>query len=103
MSRIHPDDREQVIASMAKSARDGGPINDEHRIVLPSGEIHWLLVKSTTVMCEDGGRDFLTLQDITAQKNSQDLLAQKEHQLSLIANRMPQLVRIAVSFDRPLF
>jgi len=40
-------------------------------------------------------RDFVTLQDITEQKNYQDLISQKEQQLSLISNRMPQLVWIA--------
>ena len=39
--RIHPDDRELVLATLAEATRTGryGPL--EHRILLPGGEVRW--------------------------------------------------------------
>src|SRR5690606_10594501 len=55
---VHPDDRERVAAAIARSHDpDGdGLVETEHRIVLPNGEIRWLLVRGRTLVDVIDGR-----------------------------------------------
>ena len=55
---VHPDDRERVAAAIARSHDpDGdGLVETEHRIVLPNGEIRWLLVRGRTLFDVIDGR-----------------------------------------------
>jgi len=44
--RIHPDDRDRVLARSAEFVRTGGPPSDEYRVVLPDGRIRWIHERS---------------------------------------------------------
>ena len=52
MQRIHPDDRENVLAEYWRRAEFGESVQAEMRVVQPSGDIRWLRVTSNPVQTE---------------------------------------------------
>ncbi|MDS4043042.1 MAG: sigma 54-interacting transcriptional regulator [Candidatus Competibacter sp.] len=44
MTRVHPDDRSRVEASVRNTLRQGGDYGEEYRVVHPDGAVHWLHV-----------------------------------------------------------
>ena len=42
LSRVHPDDRDRVVADHVRLASEGGRYESEFRVVLPDGTIRWL-------------------------------------------------------------
>jgi len=76
---VHPDDRERVAAAIARSHDpDGdGLVETEHRIVLPNGEVRWLLVRGRTLFdVIDGERRAVRgvgiAFDVTARKQAEE-------------------------------
>lgn len=76
---IHPDDRERVVAAIRRSHDpDGdGLVETEHRIVLPDGEVRWLLVRGRTLFdVVDGKRRPVRgvgiAFDVTARKEAEE-------------------------------
>ena len=66
--RIHPDDRERVTTEAEETVRNGTHAKAEHRIVLPDGEVRYILGLGT-VKRDASGRAyemFGTGQDITS-------------------------------------
>lgn len=45
IDRVHPDDRDAVQRRWNRAINSGDPYNDEYRIVLDSGEVHWVAVE----------------------------------------------------------
>jgi PAS domain S-box-containing protein len=41
-ARMHPEDRDRVVASNAAFLRNGGTVSDEYRIALPDGRMRWI-------------------------------------------------------------
>src|SRR6202022_1965828 len=72
--RIHPDDRERVAREAEETVRNGTHAKAEHRIVLPDGEVRYILGLGT-VKRDASGRAyemFGTGQDITDQKRVEE-------------------------------
>ena len=44
--RIHPDDRQRVVAKSEEFMRTGGPPSDEYRVILPDGRERWIHERS---------------------------------------------------------
>jgi PAS domain S-box-containing protein len=76
LSRVHPDDRARVVASIEESVREGTPIQVEYRIVLPDGEVRWMSSQSETRTGESGhGRRLVgMIKDITRRKRAEEAL-----------------------------
>ncbi len=77
---IHPDDREWVIRQTADSARSGGEVDYEYRIIDAHEELHWvrdrgclILDGNGKVVCREG-----VMLDITVQKQTEEALRQSE-------------------------
>src|SRR5664279_1959247 len=70
MQRIHPDDRDEVLADYWQLAAVGQPAQAEMRIIQPSGEIRWLRFTTHPVRAEPGAAALAagTIEDITARK-----------------------------------
>jgi PAS domain S-box-containing protein len=81
---IHPEDREYVFENAERAIRDGVPIETEHRLVRPSGEVR--NVHSPGDLKRDAsGRPyqmFGTCQDITDRKRAEETLKQTQFYLS---------------------
>lgn len=51
---LHPDDRENAYQRFLNSIQQHIPLDDEYRIVLPSGEIRWIQALGDTTYGEEG-------------------------------------------------
>jgi len=54
MALVHPDDRDQVAASLLAYVADTSGLAFEFRVVWPDGSVHWLASRSTPVFDEAG-------------------------------------------------
>jgi PAS domain S-box-containing protein len=78
LARVHPDDRQRVHQSFARSRASGAYEDLEHRIMRPSGEMRYVLAKGSTMYDKDGnpigslGAAF----DVTSRKRMEEQLYQ---------------------------
>jgi PAS domain S-box-containing protein len=73
LNLVHPDDRDAMVAA-DNQATSGKPMNFEHRIVRPDGEVRHVHERAQIVIRDGlGGRPILigTTQDITARKTAE--------------------------------
>ncbi len=82
--RIHPEDRENVSREAAEAISNGIHAKSEHRIVLPSGEVRFILGLGTIKRDASGKayEMFGTGQDITERKLAEQALRQSQFYLS---------------------
>ena len=89
-SRIHPDDRERFLAEFKKTLERGGKVEYEFRIILPNGEVRWINAKAAFL--REGQGESLTqyavIQDITKLKESEDQIRRKNHDLSVLNEKL---------------
>jgi diguanylate cyclase (GGDEF)-like protein/PAS domain S-box-containing protein len=98
-SRIHPDDRERVLAAWAAAPRETSATSIDYRVVLPGEEVRWLQGRARAVTGPDGTPVQLigTIQDITDRKIAeQAVIFQASHDaLTGLPNRTVFLERVA--------
>ena len=78
---IHPDDRDDVAASIQKSAQDLTPWHHEYRVKFDDGTVHWLLGNALPQREADGSvlwHGFTT--NITARKQMEADIVAAKHQ-----------------------
>ena len=77
---LHPDDRERIIGTYYRHAREGRPLEAEFRIVRPDGKISWVMDRAAPVPSSDGRRTLLqgVMFDITAQKEAEEAERESE-------------------------
>jgi len=83
LGRIHPDDRDRVVADHVRLAGEGGRYESEFRVVLPDGTIRWLF-SSGEADRGDGGmpRNLRGVNlDITDRKSAEAAVAESEARL----------------------
>ncbi|MBX3745116.1 MAG: response regulator [Verrucomicrobiae bacterium] len=69
-SRVHPDDRDQLLAARERALRGDGPLDLEHRIVRPDGDVRHVHERAVLIKDPSGRAVALagTVQDITSRK-----------------------------------
>jgi PAS domain S-box-containing protein/putative nucleotidyltransferase with HDIG domain len=79
--RIHPDDRELVLAADEKARQTGEPLRCEYRILARDGRLIWIRDEAV-VLSEATGGEMLhgVMYDITAQKEAEDAI-RDQHEL----------------------
>ncbi len=82
--RVHPEDRESVSREAAESIQSGIHAKSEHRIVLPNGEVRFILGLGTVKRDASGQayEMFGTGQDITERKLAEEALRRSQFYLS---------------------
>lgn len=90
IARIHPEDRERVIAALEKPFEDHGPYTCEFRLLLPDGKIRHVSEHGRVVFDEQGkGLRYLgTTLDITERVEAELKLRDSEQDLSKILENM---------------
>jgi PAS domain S-box-containing protein len=78
---VHPDDRDEVLAAMARAKENGEPRENEFRIVRRDGSVVWVRDSAVTVV--EGERRYARgfVVDITARHQAELELAQQNEQL----------------------
>jgi PAS domain S-box-containing protein len=88
--RIHPEDREGFLAKVKKFHEQGGKVEQEYRVLLPNGEERWLATKGAFLR-EGPGESltrYIVMQDITTLKESEDQIRRKNHDLSVLNEKL---------------
>lgn len=91
-SYVHADDRDALLASIQKSARDLTPWQMEYRVLLPQGGLRWLQGRSRPQRVADGSvlwHGFIS--DVTAIKETEHAM----QRLALVAMRTTSAVVIS--------
>jgi len=84
-ARIHPDDYNQVVASLQESARSEQPLQLEYRVLLPEKGLRWLSGLSRPEKFDDGSTVWYGFQsDITERKFAQKLAYETGEHLRLV-------------------
>ncbi|MDP8901584.1 MAG: PAS domain S-box protein [Actinomycetota bacterium] len=74
--RLHPDDRERVLASDERFEADGGPVDHEYRLLAKDGSVVWVHEETVLVRDEAGEPRFVQgiMSDVTQKKRSEERL-----------------------------
>jgi PAS domain S-box-containing protein len=80
VDRVHPEDRDAVLAEFARSKRSGQPFNAEYRLLARDGRSVWLHDRAVAVQPTDGGAGFLhgVMLDINERKRAEAALQAAE-------------------------
>lgn len=86
LNAIHPDDRAQVNAAFSESVKTHQPYRIEHRLLFPDGRIKFVLERGESFYDADGRptRSIGTVQDITAQKQTEEERFQAEANFHMV-------------------
>jgi PAS domain S-box-containing protein len=93
--RLHPDDRERVLAIDAESNRTQTPYVSDYRFLRADGTYVWIHDEATLVQRPDESgfwQGFLL--DITERKEAENRLAETEERYRLLVERSPLLIYI---------
>ena len=102
---IHPDDRKWVLKASESTVRGEGPLNIEHRIVLPDGRIRTVFERGKLIKNGRHGRPFLvgTVQDITDLKETERALRQALQEKEVALGEMHHRVKNNLAVISALF
>lgn len=89
---VHPKDRPIVDQSMRDAAANGAPLGIEFRIIWPDGTVRWISSAGDLV---NGGRVRMLgiMNDITEQKETQDILVRQAETERLLLQELDHRVR----------
>jgi two-component system cell cycle sensor histidine kinase/response regulator CckA len=87
-SLLHPDDRERVLAEVARTHASGTPFHEEYRLIAADGREVWVLDETRAVENEAGAPIFLQgfMLDITEHKRAESERRQTEELYRLVVD-----------------
>ena len=86
--RLHPDDRERVLASDERFEVQGEPVDEEYRLLAKDGSVVWVWEETVLVRDEAGEPQFVQgiMSDVTERKRAEDEM-RKAREAAEDANR----------------
>ncbi len=90
--RLHPDDREAVLAHTAASERDGVPFELEYRYLAKDGSVVWVRDSAVMIDRTPDGRPWRfqgVMMDVTDRKLVEESLAETSERLNAIVDGSP--------------
>lgn len=93
-SFIYPDDVVKVNKALERAVKGDGVVQLEHRLLLPDGQIGWVLVQGKMLYDEEGNplRLVGTISDITEQKKAHQALAESEARYRALLDAIPDVM-----------
>ena len=91
LSRVHPQDRERVLAAIAASVDENAEYEVEHRIVLPDGTTRWVVEIGDVLRDATGAPERMigVVQEITERKKAEEALRQERDLLENTIESLP--------------
>lgn len=104
-SRLHPDDREAVIARRRLALKTLGRHEDEYRIIRPDGETRWIQVFRQIHAGPDGKPATFSglCVDITERKQSEAALVASEKFARSILDSSPDCIKVLDLAGKPVY
>lgn len=98
---VHPEEREQVIASFERTLRDGVRLDTEFRVVWPDGSEHWLLDQGEVAKDREGRPVYLAgaCVDVTERKEAQKSLREHEERFREFAANVRDYALLQLDAD----
>ncbi len=94
IERVHPDDRQRVLAEDARTNASGEPLDIEYRMIARDGRVVW--VRDVAVLVEDAAAGIRSWQgvqiDITARKVAEEALRESEVRYRDVVESQSELV-----------
>lgn len=92
--RIHPDDRDELMAMWDRTLRQGTPLRHDYRLVLPHGELRWVRVHVMSTQ-RDQPSFLATIEDITDRRRTQEAVRVSEERFHQIAENIDEIFWIS--------
>jgi len=94
INTLHPDDRDRTKEALKRALAEGAAYEVEYRVIWRDGTEHWIAAKGHADHNASGEALFIegVAQDISERKRVEQALRDREKQLSLITNNIPDLV-----------
>jgi PAS domain S-box-containing protein len=97
ISRLHPDDRQTVLAATLRSEATGEPFSMEYRYLHRDGHIVWVQDEAMILSRAQGGRPWLfqgVMFDITARKDAEAKARASELRFQDLAEQVPGIIYV---------
>jgi PAS domain S-box-containing protein len=104
IERLHPEDRERVVAASNRADRAGTPFLEEYRTRTKDGRYVWIRDEAVVVERDASGRPTLVqgvMFDITERKEAEARLQEAENRYRTIVERVPAVAYTWDSADAP--
>lgn len=100
LKRLHPDDKERVLAEIQKSVEDNKPFHSEYRLIKKDGTVVWLVDEIEEIFDKDGNLTYRQgfMLDITARKLAEESLHSREQFLAQM-NEMTRSILLSNDFE----
>jgi PAS domain S-box-containing protein len=96
-SRLHPHDRDAVVAATERASRTGEPFYMEYRYLAKDGRVVWVLDQATLLSRDEAGRPAIfqgVWLDITARKLAEAKAAAAEERFREVAESAPAITYV---------
>ena len=92
LDSVHPQDRDRIVAALARHLQEKQNFEEEYRIVRPGGSVRWIWVRAFHILNEAGSLDRIAgiAEDVTENKRAQAEILNallKEKELSDLKSR----------------
>ncbi len=95
---VHAHDRVRVEQELQRIATQNGTLQIEYRVVMPGGEVRWMMVKAQSYVMESGERRLLgVLADISARKSDSAEIERQASELAASREALQTQTRILQS------
>jgi PAS domain S-box-containing protein len=98
IERIHPDDRDEVVARSDEADRTGGEFHMEYRAVHRDGRIVWIHEEARPVTWREDGTPILVqgvMVDITRTKAAEEQQRETQRRFQALVERLPAVTYVA--------
>ena len=93
LARVHPEDRDRVIASYAEAFQHLAPFEAEYRLCRHDGEYRWLLDKGVPLLSEGELSGFVgSCVDLTDRLHAEQEARKREQDFKTLAENIPDVI-----------
>jgi PAS domain S-box-containing protein len=104
ISRVHPHDRDRVVAASMRTEATGDPFSQEYRFLASDGHIVWVHDEAELLTRDAQGKPKLLhgiMVDITEHREAAERLRRAEARAAMIADHLPAVTYLWQRGDRP--